>query len=151
MTDVDKVLVPKPALILGYSGLIPFIVLSVALWLTTETYLPDVENALLLYAAIILSFMGAIHWGVAMARSDNPDAKVLMLSVIPALLAWFASFIGGVVQWSIIYVAFAGLCVLDSVSTRQGNMPAWYPRLRVPLTLVVILCLINAQLALVLA
>ena len=138
MTTVEKNSIPRSALILGYAGLIPFVVISAALWFMSGIYAEELKNALLLYAAIILSFMGAIHWGVAMAKSDNPDARQLTL-------------IGGLAQWSILYIAFAGLCVLDSVSTKQGNMTAWYPALRVPLTVVVVLSLVNAQLAEVMA
>jgi len=55
---------------LGYAGLIPFVVFSIGCWIP----LPYVTNApyiLITYGAVILSFMGAVHWGVAMAHKDQ--------------------------------------------------------------------------------
>ena len=147
MNEIPKQSVPGSALILGYLGLIPFIFLSTALWVVQVEYYATVENALLTYAAIILSFMGAIYWGVAINNSANPEKKLLILGVIPALIAWFASFAGPFIQFSVLYIAFSGLCVIDSFTAKNGGLPSWYPLLRIPLTVVVIICLINAQLA----
>ena len=36
------------------------------------------------YAAVILSFMGTIHWGLAMSASENGHSKYMIISVIPA-------------------------------------------------------------------
>ena len=148
----EKIIIPRSALFLGSSGLVPFVVLSLLLWWSPPHYAEQIQHALWLYAAIILSFMGAVHWGVAMAKpydsdTGEPDKRMLLLSVIPALVAWFASFVSGLAQWSILYIAFTGLCVLDTESTKRGDLPAWYPMLRVPLTIIVVLSLINAQLA----
>ncbi len=147
MNEITKQSVPKSALILGYLGLIPFIVLSISLWIVQVEYYVTVENALLTYAAIILSFMGAIYWGAAINNSANPEKTLLILGVIPALIAWFASLAGPLIQYSVFYIAFSGLCVIDSFTVKNGALPSWYPRLRIPLTIVVILCLISAQLA----
>ena len=60
---------------LGYAGLIPFVVFSIGSWLP----LPMISNAvfvLIAYAAMILAFMGAIHWGVAMANTEDNNKKV---------------------------------------------------------------------------
>ena len=146
---IDSITIPKPAWMLGYMGLLPFVALSIALWFVNEEYTAVVSNSLFLYAAIILSFMGAIYWGVAIADSNKPDAKLLGYSVIPALVAWFASFASTIISFSLIYLAFAGLCMLDSVTSKRGDLPAWYPFLRVPLTMIVIASLITAQLAIV--
>lgn len=138
------------ALVLGYLGLVPFVSLSLALWFTSAEITNSVNEALLLYSAIILSFMGAVHWGFASADAKKFNHKQLALSVIPALIAWFAAFFDASINYTILYIAFAALCLLDNISARDGLVPDWYPSLRVPLTAVVVLALINAQLALVL-
>ena len=142
--------VPSVAARLGYAGLIPFVVLSVSLWFAGQSLRDPALQALLLYAAIILSFMGAIHWGVGMSKAEVASTRLLVFSVIPPLIAWFAAFLPTLVQISVLYLAFAGLCVFDSREARAGHLPKWYPRLRVPLTVVVVASLINAQLALAL-
>ncbi|AYG93950.1 DUF3429 domain-containing protein [Brevundimonas naejangsanensis] len=74
---------PRPAMILGWSGVLPFAVLTGALAFGLGD--PDqVAGALRLYGAVILSFMGGVHWGVATLRSEarlSPYA----VSVLPAL------------------------------------------------------------------
>jgi len=143
--------VPPVAARLGYAGLIPFVICSAMLWFVDQPLLEYMSDALLLYAAIILSFMGAIHWGLGIANADAPSARLLVISVIPPLIAWFAAFLPTPVQLSVLYLTFAALCVFDSREARAGRAPSWYPRLRVPLTVVVVVSLINAQLALSLA
>ena len=41
------------------------------------------------YAAVIVSFLGGVHWGLAM-RQDTPSAAPLIWGVVPSLLAWTA-------------------------------------------------------------
>ena len=48
-------------------------------------------TALLAYGAVILSFVGALHWGFAMALgglSDRERTHRFVWSVVPSLLAW---------------------------------------------------------------
>ena len=138
---------PPLAAQLGYAGLIPFVVLSIGLWIFPDAYQAQASAALLAYAAIILSFMGAVHWGIAIA-GEKVDGWQLGLSVIPALIAWFASFASPMINYSILIVAFAGLCVFDGRMVKAGKAPAWYPKLRTPLTAVVVASLIVAELSL---
>jgi len=139
--------VPAPAAWLGYAGLIPFVALAAGLWLLTAPYQGALHGALLAYAAIILSFMGAVHWGLAVAN-DTVETRQLVASVIPPLAAWFASVAAPMINYSVLIVAFVGLCLFDGRMARAGRAPAWYPRLRVPLTAVVVASLVAAQLAL---
>lgn len=86
---------PTVAWVLGYGGLIPFFVLAVLVLLGNE-FLPQQgittsQLALWLaaYAAVILSFLGAVHWGVVLGMLDklNPDEtnSLLIYSVTPLL------------------------------------------------------------------
>ena len=145
----DTVSVPVLAAQLGYAGLIPFVLLSTGAWVFAEEFHAAINTALLSYAAIILSFMGAVHWGLAIAGRDGVQAWQLGLSVMPPLIAWFASLTNPMINYSILIVAFVGLCLFDGRMVKDGKAPAWYPRLRTPLTAVVVISLIVAQLALV--
>lgn len=89
---------PLSAWLLGFGGVIPFLVLFLAL---LPGLSPGFVNSqeitlwLLAYAAIILSFIGAVHWGVALAKDgdamDNGQGGWNFLyGIMPALLAWFA-------------------------------------------------------------
>lgn len=142
--------VPVVPKYLGYAGLIPFLGLSAGLWFIPRQYESSISLALLAYGAVILSFMGAIHWGVAIKLENTLQNKQLGWSVVPALIGWVALLIPVIYGYSLLIIAFVTLCMVDSYMTRQKTMPQWYPGLRVPLTAVVVLSLISAQVAIVL-
>lgn len=130
--------VPPIAAALGYAGAIPFLVGAAAVALALLPPTP-----LLAYGAVILAFMGGIHWGLGMPGSA-PDAGRLALSVVPALLGWAALLLGGRPGLLLLAVAFLGLLALELATTRSGVAPSWYPTLRVPLTAVVVTSLLLA-------
>lgn len=145
LNAVQRAKVPGIATVLGGLGLLPFIAGA----LSPIVGGPDgMEAALRYYAAAILSFMGGVHWGLAIAGKTAPlsfESKLqLMLSVVPALVAWFA--LMRPVEASLLIMAFAFLILLvgDMLATLAGEAPAWYPRLRIPLTIAVILSLLIA-------
>ena len=59
---------PSPAipiaLWLGYAGLIPFVAGAALAWLLQPEWRPFTTAALSAYAAVIVSFLGGIHWGI---------------------------------------------------------------------------------------
>ena len=141
--------IPRSALILGLAGVLPF-----GWSIATQLSPTAAEFALqvfgprfvgpyvgLVYGTIILSFMSGVLWGFA-ARATGLTATVgYVLSVIPALWAFF--FVGnGPVSAALTLIAgFAGLLGLDYLFWRQGCAPAWWIRLRIILTTAVIACL----------
>ncbi len=81
---------PDAGRLLGHAGLVPFVAGALLLWLGLAPELHDfVAQALSAYAALILSFLGGIHWGLAM-RHSAPPASLLAWGVVPALLGWLA-------------------------------------------------------------
>lgn len=137
--------VPEPAAILGLAGLLPFVLGALATldggWLGRLA-----PAALTGYAAVILSFMGGVHWGLAMA-AERPSWARYGASVVPALLGWAALLLGGTVAFLLLAASFASLLAYDLGAVRAGEAPDWYPRLRWPLTIVVVLCLVLAAAA----
>lgn len=82
---------PSIAQWLGYLGLIPFVVLS--LGNATGVDMPwfgliSPLQALLFYAAIIITFIGAVHWGIALGATASTANSHYLYSVIPSLFAW---------------------------------------------------------------
>jgi hypothetical protein len=81
---------PSPlALWLGWAGLIPFALGAALVWAVREDAHPYAVLLLSAYAAVIISFLGGIHWGLAM-RQPQPAARLLVWGVVPSLLAWVA-------------------------------------------------------------
>lgn len=138
--------IERLATLLGYAGLVPFVVFCVGTWLPLPA-VADSHFVLMSYAAVILSFMGAIHWGAAMAQANGAGLLQLGLSVIPALLAWVALLISPIYAYSLLILAFVALCIADQRAVGGGRLPSWYAPLRVVLTTVVVICLIAAAMA----
>ena len=139
---------PHLAWLLGLAGLIPLISGALGIWLTPVGWRPLVLTALLDYSAVILAFMGAIHWGLAMrAEEDSLNAQMqLGLSVIPPLIGWAAVSFGMPVALAIpvFILAFIGLYLADLRAVRLGLAPIWYKPLRKPLTVAVSISLLVA-------
>ena len=107
-------------------------------------------RGLLTYGAVILSFLGGIHWGAAMTRSISQtdhriDASRLGISVVPSLVGWASLLLDARYGLALLAVGFAANLLLDIRSTRQGLVPPWYRGLRQPLTMVVVVALIVAE------
>ena len=81
---------PRWATGLGYAGLLPFVALALAAWLAPAAYRAQVAFTLLAYGATIASFLGAIHWGLAMREPLAPKPGPLVWGVFPSLVAWIA-------------------------------------------------------------
>jgi hypothetical protein len=77
------------ALRLGYAGLLPFVGGALLVWLVREEAHPYVALALSAYGAVIVSFLGGIHWGLAF-RHTEPPLRLLVWGVLPAIVAWLA-------------------------------------------------------------
>jgi hypothetical protein len=76
---------------LGYGGLLPFVGLAAFSWLGPPVLPIDAAASLRAYGAVILSFVGALHWGFAMnlAGLDAPSRdRLYVWSVVPSLLAF---------------------------------------------------------------
>lgn len=139
--------VPTSALWLGGTGAIPFVVLSVAAVFTSGGVQAQLANALVLYGAVILSFLGGVHWGLAMAEGgDSPAPSVapgwLVLSVVPSLLGWGAVLLPNLTASALVLAAgFVAMLAIDVRAAGRLQVPAWYPKLRWPLTVTVALSL----------
>ena len=80
------------ALRLAYAGLIPFVLGALLVWLLAGYQAEAhafVTLALSCYAALIISFLGGIHWGLGM-RQTVPSPQPFVWGVVPSLLAWVA-------------------------------------------------------------
>ena len=74
---------------LGYAGLLPFVLGAALLWFVRPDAHPYVAAALSGYAAVIVSFLGGIHWGLGF-RARPADPSRFVWGVVPSLVAWLA-------------------------------------------------------------
>ena len=95
------------------------------------------------FAACVLSFLGAVHWGSAMREQPVPAAR-LIVSIVPAVVGFVALAIGGRVGLTVMAAGFLGALAYDIYGARRGFVPSWYPRLRWPLTGIALISLFCA-------
>jgi hypothetical protein len=134
---------PRIVAWLGYGGLLPFIALAGLTCLDREREVFWQGN-LRAYGALILSFIGALHWGVAMVMSNiTADQRSVMFvwSVVPCLLG-FASLIAHSVLGDMLLVGgFLAHYWQDRRLAAMAALPAWYLPLRLRLTAIALVCL----------
>lgn len=140
---------PLPRIVawLGYGGLLPFIALALAI--VRANFLGEDSvvwrAALVTYAAAILSFVGALHWGFAMALrslSESQRTTAFVWSVIPALVAWLALLAAPMAAVVLLVAGFVTHYWRDYRLVTSADLPAWYLPMRLRLTCVACVCLL---------
>ncbi|MEM9356904.1 MAG: DUF3429 domain-containing protein [Pseudomonadota bacterium] len=138
--------IPTTTLAWGWVGVLPFATLSLAL-LFGDTFIAGVARQVLVpYAAIILTFMGGVHWGLEM-RGAGRGSLLYNSGIFPSLVAVAALVLPVHLALLALGVGFAGLLAFDLWMAQQGIIPRWYSKLRIQLTSAVLACLIVAGLA----
>lgn len=145
MTPIRTETLPQPAAVLGTAGLVPFIVLAVQVvtgGLFPNSWMEAALYALLIYGAVVLSFLGGIQWGLAVISADRSDAwRRYGFSVLPPMVAWLAVWWNGPEGLVLLAVGIAVWAAYELWSTGLGEAPQWYGRLRLILSLIAVLCL----------
>lgn len=99
------------------------------------------------YGACILSFMGAVHWGLAMADQQQQSRSLIVrysLSCVPPLVS-FASLLSlshFPTADPALLMQLTGFLALSCYDVWKGGkgrdlIPSWYPLLRIFLTTIV--------------
>jgi len=127
---------PAGVMALGYGGLIPFLSLAVVSVWGAAPHAWWV-GALLAYGAVILSFVGALHWAFAMLLPglSAPRRRYLYIwSTVPALVGWVAWALPGPMGLWLLAGGFVVHLANDQALVRQSTLPGWYWTLRLRLT-----------------
>ncbi|KAK1781447.1 hypothetical protein QBC45DRAFT_57576 [Copromyces sp. CBS 386.78] len=153
--------VPREAYALGFAGTIPYLATSLSTvylsWNLNQRYpsesgllntilfrhetvrdlLDIIEPIQVGYGAVLISFLGAIHWGLEFAEKTPSHARTRFrygLGLLAPIIAWPTTLMP--IQWALIsqFLAFNGLYYADSRATVKGWAPAWYATYRFVLT-----------------
>jgi hypothetical protein len=149
MTEHPAITPVLAARLLGVSGLIPFVFPALVIHHTPELGDLDWRALQADYGAVILSFVGALHWGYALqAGASGRDAWLRYgWSVIPALLAWVA--LQCPIEIGLRLLAGGLVCavLVDRGLLAAVSLPPWFMQLRYQLTTIAALSLLAASLA----
>ena len=126
---------PRAAIALTAAGALPFVAAAL---MTTGFWPGDGRALALAYGTVIAAFMAGVHWGFA---ARGAALWPYALSVLPALHVFFTV---PVHPWRINGDPLAHLIanfVLDLLYQTRGLAPRWWLVLRLPVTGVVLTCL----------
>lgn len=141
-----SIAVPPAAKWLGGFGALPFVVFALLSVMLDGLYQAQAWYALAVYGAVILSFLGGVHWGLTIAdfgtQLEQSAWRRLLLSVLPSIVGWTAMMISTVPGLLLMAASFGLMLWIDLTAVRKGEAPGWYPKLRWPLSIVVIGCLL---------
>ena len=143
MAEENPVALPRAVAWLGYGGLLPFLVLTPAS-LLDHHHGAVWADALYAYGAIILSFIGALHWGLAMSLSELSERQRsarFTWSVVPALIAWPAVLFSPPLAAPLLVFGFITHYLQDRRLAHQAKLADWYLPLRLRLSSVAVICL----------
>jgi hypothetical protein len=146
---------PTSAILLGVAGLIPFIGIGIAsVSITDSVAAQRYVLALVAYGAVILAFIGGVHWGFVlhpaalpegMDANERSDATRLGLGVLPSLIGFGALLMPllGVpeVGLGVLIIGYLATIITETRIGRTGAVPGGYLRLRMVLSFFVLLVL----------
>lgn len=124
------------ARVFGLAGLIPFLALAGAAAFGPGQWHTVAQVLLVQYGALILAFVGALHWGYALLQEARGGQAWLRYgySVLPALWAWLALQFPLPAGMRMVGLALLVCLVVDLVWRQRLALPAWFIRLRAILT-----------------
>lgn len=121
----------RAALVLTAAGALPFLGFAIGTSILSPPTNATAGLWLQTYAAVILSFLGGIRWGIALNDEGAWDGT-LALSVLPSLAGWV------ILPFSIIllpdpawYLALAALFLVQLIwDWSSASVPAWFKPMR---------------------
>ncbi len=152
------------AIILTLAGAVPFLVLG-AIVLLDPLQAKTAIEVLISYGAVILSFLGAVHWGFALRDTAHPvngqplppvtlgaERQLLVFGVIPALIGWLSlslmlHFNAPALALFLLLAGFLITIVVETIGRGRGVVAGNYLALRWAASIIVMATLFVVLLA----
>lgn len=125
----------------GWAGLLPFAAALCCVALAPDAAWRDLGVRLALaWGAVILSFIAAVHWGLALAGRWRWEMPTIVGSVLPSVLGAAAVLLGGTRGIALLVAGFGAFWLYEHRRCGEA-LPADYLALRRGLTLTVVVLL----------
>ncbi len=128
----------KLAWVLSLAGFIPFAAIAMSIFVLGGTHpaAATVTEYFQIWSAVILSFLGGIRWGLAIAVEPH-DYKSMLASVLPSILGWLALLLPELLAILSLLFLFCAQGAWDSFAINRGKAPQWFGSIRIVLTFLV--------------
>ena len=130
--------------VLSYLGLFPFLVILLDYFFFKIINSNIVKDFFIFYSLIIFVFIGAVNWNL----KKNISLLIVLIGFMPsfASILIIVMFLYSYDVINYLIILFIAQLILDNFIYREKNDRLIFYRLRIPLTFIVILCLILIQL-----
>ena len=128
-------IIPNSALSLGLAGLIPFWGLAISIIVLDTPMKYFAVKAEITYGAVILSFLGGLHWGLAAMNKKHVNWLRLGWGVTPPLIAWVALFLQPSLGLIMLIIGFIAAAIIDFRLFSTDGDSTWFVRLRTILSI----------------
>ncbi len=123
--------------IVSYAGVVPFVLCLLGVALLPKYDERELAQRIAIsYGAVVLAFIGAVHWGLALGGHMAWRPARIAGSVIPALLGAAGTLVGGQRGLALLVVGFGVFWLYEHRSV-GAELPSAYLSLRRNLSLVV--------------
>jgi len=135
---------PFLAVVLGIAGIIPFLLCGLEATSANAQNGMIASHLLVAYGAIILSFLGGVHWGFTLAApEDSAEQQRLVGGVLPAICGWLILGMGLLTGMPALAIAALIACFIAGTAAewhgyQAGMVPGGYIALRVAITFAVV-------------
>jgi len=147
------------AILLTLAGAIPFLFLG-AIVLLDPLGSRTAIQVLISYGAVILSFVGAVHWGFALRDTAHPvngtpltpatlgaERDLLVFGIVPAIIGWVAlslmlHFNAPALALFVLLVGFFIAIVVETIGRGRGVVAGNYLALRWAVSVIVLIVLL---------
>jgi hypothetical protein len=130
--------------VLSYLGLLPFLVILLDYFFFKILDSKIVKDFFILYSLIIFVFIGAVNWNL----KKNISLMILFIGFMPsfASVLMIIMFLYSYEVINYLIILFIIQLILDNfIYTEKNDRPIFY-KLRIPLTITILVCLILIQL-----
>lgn len=130
--------------LISYTGLIPFLIIILDKLFFKFLNYNIVSDFLIFYSLIIFVFIGALNWNL----KKNISFFLILLGFMPSFISVFVIIMTLYSYEVTVYIVllFVIQLILDYFNYKEDKNRAIYFKLRVPLTVIIIFCLIFIQL-----
>ncbi|KAI0929345.1 hypothetical protein AcV5_006640 [Taiwanofungus camphoratus] len=156
--------VPTPYIVLGLAGGLPYVgATATTIYLAQQagqataglttnidpgvaiTVLDQALSLQMTYGAVMLSFLGALHWGFEFAGYGGHKGYTrLLLGAAPIVFGWSTLALQPTEALILQWAGFTGLWWADLKATGAGWAPKWYSQYRFYLSILVGTCIIGS-------
>ena len=130
MTEPTPRPLPPGLVAFGYAGVLPFVACVLAVALLEGEGRAFAVRALVAYGAVILSFLGAVHWGLLLRQPGAAAQARLAIGVLPSLAGWVALLLPDRYALALLVAAFGGFWLYEHRVVGTALLPGGYLGLR---------------------